>query len=74
MLIERWRREFNEVCPHCNLGYWSPTTESIGLFEDVAGSPVQSKTYSKVESCRCDEHYDWAQEWGPVTDIALDCS
>jgi transposase InsO family protein len=25
--IENWRREYNTVCPHSSLGYWTPAPE-----------------------------------------------
>ena len=34
VLIERWRRHFNEVRPHSSLGYRAPTPEAIqGCFD-----------------------------------------
>jgi putative transposase len=29
VLIEQWRREYNQVRPHSSLGYWSPAPEAI---------------------------------------------
>ena len=28
VLIEQWRREYNQVCPHSSLGYWPPAPEA----------------------------------------------
>ena len=29
VLIEQWRREYNQVRPHSSLGYWPPAPEAI---------------------------------------------
>ena len=39
VLIERWRREYNEVRPHSSLGYRPPAPESI----------VSSRTWQEVQ-------------------------
>ena len=35
ILIERWRREYNEIRPHSSLGYQPPAPEAVEI-----GSPI----------------------------------
>ncbi len=37
ILIERWRREYNEIRPHSSLGYRSPAPEAVEIGPPISG-------------------------------------
>ena len=43
VLIERWRRHFNEVRPHSSLGYRAPAPEAIQPASLASATPQQAK-------------------------------
>jgi transposase InsO family protein len=52
ILIERWRREYNEVRPHSSLGYRPPAPEAIIPFEELVGKQELVPEPSRIEFCR----------------------
>lgn len=52
ILIERWRREYNEVRPHSSLGYRPPAPAAIIPFEELVGKKELATEPSRRENCR----------------------
>ncbi len=52
ILIERWRREYNEVRPHSSLGYRPPAPEAIIPFEEFVGKQELVIEPSRIEFCK----------------------
>ena len=40
VLIERWRREYNTIRPHCSLGYMPPAPEVIETAKLAGSAPL----------------------------------
>ena len=40
VLIERWRREYNTVRPHCSLGYRPPAPEAWAIAQPAGSAPL----------------------------------
>jgi putative transposase len=51
VMIERWRREYNEVRPHSGLNYRPPAPEAYVMFEEIA-SRVKIPSQSQLDLCR----------------------
>jgi|GEM_PF-1170781 len=50
ILIERWRREYNEVRPQSSLGYRPPAPEAIIPFEELVGKQKLVTEPSRIEN------------------------
>jgi transposase InsO family protein len=48
VLIERWRREHNEIRPHSSLGYRPPAPETIMQSQQRTELPAQWKTVGEL--------------------------
>ncbi len=50
VIIERWRKEYNQIRPHSSLGYRSPAPETVVPWMVPAGGTDPSKlTYESVQ-------------------------
>jgi transposase InsO family protein len=52
VLIERWRREYNEVRPHSGIGYRPPAPGAIIPFEELVVKQKMFGQKSLIEECR----------------------
>lgn len=52
VLIERWRREYNEIRPHSGLGYLPPAPGAIVPFEELVERRKVFVEKSPIEQCR----------------------
>lgn len=52
VLIERWRREYNEIRPHSGIGYRPPAPGAIVPFEELVERRKVFVEKSQIEQCR----------------------
>ncbi len=52
VLIERWRRLYNEIRPHSALGYRPPAPSAIVPFEELVEKQMVFEPKSLIEQCR----------------------